>query len=56
LTNKPEATRKYHYNVAEAQLQLHRQDMEWCIESIVKARNKHVNVEPVLNLRPDMIW
>jgi hypothetical protein len=31
--------------------------MEWCIGTIAKApRNKHVNVEPALDLRPDMIW
>lgn len=53
----PEAIKKYHYNVAEAQLQLHRQNMEWCIGTIAKARNQHVDDEPapVLDLRPDII-
>jgi hypothetical protein len=50
----PEAIKKYHYNVAEAQLQLHRQNMEWCIGTIAKARNQHVDDESahVLDLRP----
>ena len=37
----------FHYNVAEAQLELHRQNMEWCIGTIAKARHRHVDdVEP----------
>ena len=36
----PEAIKKYHYNVAEAQLELHGQNMEWCIGTITKARNQ----------------
>jgi len=39
----PETIKKYHCNVAEAQLELHRQTMEWCIGTIAKARNKHVD-------------
>ena len=46
----------FHYNVAEAQLELHRQNMEWCIGTIAKARNRHVDVEPEVDERPDMIW
>ena len=38
-TCDPEAIKKYHYNVAEVQLELHRQNMEWCIGTIAKARN-----------------
>ena len=48
--------KKYHYNVVEAQLELHRQNMEWCIGTIAKARNKHVDVEAELVLRPNLIW
>ena len=52
----PKAIKKYHYNVAEAQRELHRQNMEWCIGAIAQARNKHVDVEPALDFRPTMIW
>ena len=46
-TYDPEAIKKFHYNVAEAQLELHRQNMEWCIGTIAKARHRHVDdVEP----------
>ena len=38
-TYDPEVIKKFHCNVAEAQLVLHRQDMEWCIGTIAKARN-----------------
>ena len=55
-TYDPEAIKKFHYNVAEAQLELHRQNMEWCIGTIAKARHRHVNVEPEVDERPDMIW
>ena len=55
-TYDPEAIKKFHYNVAEAQLELHRQNVEWCIGTIAKARNRHVNVEPEVDERPDMIW
>ena len=51
-----EAIKKFHYNVAEAQLELHRRNMEWCIGTIAKARHRHVNVEPEVDERPDMIW
>ncbi len=30
--------------------------MEWCIGTIAKVRNKHVDVEPEVDLRPDLIW
>jgi len=30
--------------------------MEWCIGAIAKARNKHVDIEPELDFRPNMIW
>ena len=55
-TYDPEAIKKFHYNVAEAQLELHRQNVEWCIGTIAKARNRHVDVEPEVDERPDMIW
>ena len=55
-TYDPEAIKMYHYNVAEAQLELHRQNMEWCIGAIAQARNKHVDVEPELDYRPDITW
>lgn len=55
-TYDPEAIKKFDYNVAEAQLELHRQNMEWCFGTIAKARKKHVDVEPELDLRPDLIW
>ena len=55
-THDPEAIKKYHYNVAEAQLDLHRQNMEWCIGTIAQARNKHVDVEPELDCRPNITW
>ena len=41
-------------NVAEAQLELHRRNMEWCIGAIAQARNKHVDVEPELDYRPNI--
>ena len=50
------AINKYHYNVAEAQLELHRRNMEWCIGAIAQARNKHVDVEPELDYRPNITW
>jgi hypothetical protein len=55
-TYDPEAIKKFHYNVAEAQLELHRQNMEWCIGTIAKARHRHIDVEPEVDERPDMIW
>ena len=55
-TYDPEVIKKFHYNVAEAQLELHRQNMEWCIGTIAKTRHRHVNVEPEVDERPDMIW
>ena len=55
-TYDPEAIKKLHYNVAEAQLELHRQNMEWCIGTIAKARHRHIDVEPEVDERPDMIW
>ena len=51
----PEVIRKYHYNVTEAQLELHRKKMEWCIGSIAKARRKHIDVEPELDLSTNLI-
>ena len=53
---KIKAINKYHYNVAEAQLELHRRNMEWCIGAIAQARNKHVDVEPELDYRPNITW
>ena len=56
-TYDPEAIKKFHYNVAEAQLELHRQNMEWCIGTIAKARHRHVDdVGPEFDERPDVIW
>ena len=55
-TYDPEAIKKFQYNVAEAQLELHRQNMEWCIGTIAEARNRHVDVEPEVDERPDLIW
>ena len=52
----PETIKKYHYNVAEAQLELHRRNMEWCNGAIAQARNKHVDVEPELDYRPNITW
>ena len=54
-TYDPEAIKKFHYNVAEAQLELHRQNMEWCIGTIAKARHRHIDVEPEIDER-NMIW
>ena len=48
-TYDPEAIKKFHYNVAEAQLELHRQNMEWCIGTIAKARHRHIDVEPEID-------
>ena len=58
-TYDPEVIKKFHCNVAEAQLELHRQeDMEWCIGTIAKARNRHVDVETDRgrrSTRPDLV-
>ena len=40
----------------KAQLELHRQNMEWCIGTIAKARHRHVDAEPEFDERPDVIW
>ena len=59
-TYDPEVIKKFHYNVAEAQFELHRQNMEWCIGTIAKARNRHVDVEPdqrsTRDKKIDVIW